>query len=126
MDVLPLAVSTMPDASFLRLAGPRPTLAVDILSQADVSDAGRVFTDQVDVGVQDGGVDGLTVLSQKVLKVESVEIHPLYQVAQRFRLKRGQSRVADLSVCLEVSIVDRLYQLLGDLDDFLFACLGGR
>lgn len=125
MDVLPLAVSAMPDTSFLRLAGPRPTLVVDKLSQADVSDAGCVLADQVDVGVQDGGVDGLAVLSQKVLKVESVEVHPLYQVAQRFRLKRGQSRVADLSVCLKVSIVDCFYQLFSDLDNFLFACLRG-
>lgn len=64
MDVLPLAVSAMPDASFLRLTGPRPTLAVNILSQTDVSDAGRVLADQVDVGVQDGGVDRFAVLSQ--------------------------------------------------------------
>lgn len=64
MDVLPLAFSAMPDSSFLRLAGPRPALVVDKLSQADVSDAGRVLPDQVDVGVQDGGVDGLAVLSQ--------------------------------------------------------------
>lgn len=36
-------------------------------------------------------------ISLTVLKVESVEIHPLYQVAQRLRLKRSQSRVADLT-----------------------------
>lgn len=64
MDVLPLAVSAVPHSGLLRLAGPRPTLSVDKLSQADVSDAGRVLADQVDVGVQDGGVDGLVVLGQ--------------------------------------------------------------
>lgn len=32
-----------------------------------------------------------------VLKVESMKIHPFYQVAQRFRLKRSQTRVADLA-----------------------------
>lgn len=32
-----------------------------------------------------------------VLKVEPVEVHPLYQVAQRLRLERSQSRVADLA-----------------------------
>lgn len=62
MDVLPLAVPAMPHAGFLRLAGPRPTLAVDKLSEANVGDAGRVLADQVDVGVQDCGVDGLAVL----------------------------------------------------------------
>lgn len=136
MDVLPLAVSAMPDTSFLRLAGSRPTLAVNKLGQADVSDAGCVLADQVDVRVQDGGVDGLAVLSQNfqnktgenkarmkitqqhhrltapltkmttdsnkminltVLKVESMKIHPFHQVAQRLRLKRSQSRVADLA-----------------------------
>lgn len=64
MDVLPLAVSAIPDASFLRLAGPRPALAVNKLSQADVSDAGCVLANQVHVGVQDGGVYWLAVLSQ--------------------------------------------------------------
>lgn len=78
MDVLPLAVSTMPHSSFLRLAGARPTLAIHKLSQADVSDAGCIFPNEVHMGVQDGGVDGLAVLSQKVLKIKSVEIHPLY------------------------------------------------
>lgn len=64
MDVLPLAVSALPHTRLLRLAGSRPTLRVNKLSQADVSDAGRVLTDQVDVGVQDRGVDGLVVLGQ--------------------------------------------------------------
>lgn len=64
MDVLPLAVPAVPHAGLLRLAGSRPALSVHVLSQADVSDAGRVLADQVDVGVQDGGVDGLVVLGQ--------------------------------------------------------------
>lgn len=64
MDVLPLAVSAMPHAGFLRLAGARPTPPVDKLSEADVGDAGGVVADQVDVGVQDGGVDGFAVFGQ--------------------------------------------------------------
>lgn len=64
MDVLPLAVPAVPHAGLFRLAGSRPTLSVHELSQADVSDAGRVLADQVDVGVQDRGVDGLVVLGQ--------------------------------------------------------------
>jgi len=31
-----------------------------------------------------------------VLEVEPVEVHPLHQVAERLRLKGGQSGVADL------------------------------
>lgn len=64
VDVLPLAVPALPDARLLRLAGARPALVVHVLGQADVSDAGGVLADQVDVGVQDGGVDGLAVLCQ--------------------------------------------------------------
>lgn len=64
MDVLPLAVSALPHSGLLRLAGSRPTLSVNELSEADVSDAGRVLTNQVDVRIQDRGVDGLVVLGQ--------------------------------------------------------------
>lgn len=64
VDVLPLAVSAVPDSSLLRLAGPWLTLIVYELSQADVGDAGGVLPDQVDVRIQDGGVDGLVVLGQ--------------------------------------------------------------
>lgn len=64
MDVLPLAVSAVPHARLLRLAGARPALPVHELGEADVGDAGGVLADQVHVGVQDGGVDGLAVLGQ--------------------------------------------------------------
>lgn len=97
-------------------------LAINELGEADVGDAGSVLSNQVDVGIQDCGVDRLTVLRQEVLKVESVEVHSLHQVAQGLRFKGGQTRITDLSVCLEVSIVDSLDQLFSDLDDLLFAC----
>lgn len=64
MDVLPLAVPAVPHARLLRLAGPRSTLVVHKLGQTDVGDAGGVLADQMHVGVQDGGVDGLVVLGQ--------------------------------------------------------------
>lgn len=73
VDVLPLAFPAMPHAGFLRLAGPRPTLAVHKLGQADVGDAGGLVADQVDVGVQDGGVDGLAVFGQNWRKVAGEE-----------------------------------------------------
>ena len=37
------------------------------------------------------------LINLTVLKVESVEVHPLYQVAQRLRLKRSQSGVANFT-----------------------------
>ena len=64
MHVLPLALPAVPDACLLGLAGARPALGVHTLGEADVGDAGGVLADQVDVRVQDGGVDGLAVLSQ--------------------------------------------------------------
>lgn len=46
------------------MAGAWAASAVDELREAYVGDAGSVFTNQVDVRVEDGGVDGLTVLRQ--------------------------------------------------------------
>lgn len=64
MDVLPLAVTAMPDAGLLRLHGARHTAAIDVLGETDVGDAGRLVADQVDVGVEQDGVDGLLGLGQ--------------------------------------------------------------
>lgn len=62
MNVLPFGVPAVPHASLLRLAAARPALSIHKLSEADVGDAGGVFSDQVHMRVQDGGVDGLAVL----------------------------------------------------------------
>lgn len=59
----PLGVAAVPHACLLRLAGARAALAVHVLRQADVGDAGGVLADQVHVGVEDGGVHGLAVLT---------------------------------------------------------------
>ena len=64
MHVEPLGISAMPHARLLRLAGARPALAVHVLRQADVGDAGGVLADQMDVGVEDGGVHRLAVFTQ--------------------------------------------------------------
>lgn len=44
MDVEPLGISTVPHTRLLRLAAAWPALAVDILRQSDVSDAGGVLS----------------------------------------------------------------------------------
>ncbi len=64
MHIEPLGIAAMPHTSLLRLAGARPALAVDVLRQADVGNAGGVLADQMDVGVEDGGVDWLAVFTQ--------------------------------------------------------------
>lgn len=64
VDIQPLAVSAVPDTGLFRLRGAGTALAVDVLCQADVCDAGSIFTNDMDVGVQDGGVYWLAVLRQ--------------------------------------------------------------
>ncbi len=64
MDTLPFRVPTMPHPRLFRLAAARPALPIHVLCEADVGDAGGLFSDQVHVRVEDGGVDGLTVLRQ--------------------------------------------------------------
>lgn len=121
MDILPFGVPTMPHPRLFRLAAAWPALPIHILREADVGDAGGLLSNQVHVRVEDGGVDGLTVLRQQVFKVKSVEVHPLHQVSQGLRFKAGESRVADFSIGFKVTIVDGLNKLLSDFDDLLFA-----
>lgn len=64
MHVEPFSIAALPHARLLRLAGARPALAVHVLRQADVRYAGSILADQVDVGVEDGGVHGLAVFTQ--------------------------------------------------------------
>lgn len=64
VHVEPLGVAAMPHARLLRLAGARPPLAVDVLRQADVGDAGGLLANQMDVGVEDGGVHWFAVFTQ--------------------------------------------------------------
>lgn len=64
MDVLPLAVAAVPDAGLLRLHGARYAVAVDVLGEADVGNAGGLVPDQVDMGVEQDSVDGLLPLGQ--------------------------------------------------------------
>lgn len=64
MDMLPLAVTAVPDTGLLCLHGARHAVAVNILCESDVSDAGGLFPNQVDMGVEEDGVDRLLGLGQ--------------------------------------------------------------
>lgn len=64
VDIQPLAITTVPDTGLFRLHGARTALAIYILSQADVSNAGCIFANNMNMRVQDGGVDWLAVLGQ--------------------------------------------------------------
>lgn len=77
MHVEPFGITAMPHTCLLRLAGARLALAVSVLRQANVGYAGRVLADQMDVGVEDGGVHRLAVLTQHCW-VENVQVSRLY------------------------------------------------
>lgn len=120
MDDLPLAVPAVPDARLLGLGGTRHAIGVDILSDADIGDAGSFLPNQVDVWVEDGGVHWFAVLGPQVLKVEAVEVQALYQVSESLWLKGGNTGVTHLRVALKVPIADGFDELLRHLDDLLF------
>lgn len=67
VDILPLAVSTVPDARLLRLHGARHAIAVDVLGETYISDAGGLVTNQVDMGVEQNGVDRVLGLGQSCI-----------------------------------------------------------
>ena len=75
VDIQPLAISAVPDAGLFRLRGAGPALAIDVLCQADVRDAGSIFTNDMDVRVQDGGVYWLAVLRQYWQNMQTHQLH---------------------------------------------------
>ena len=75
VDIQPLAISAVPDARLFGLRGAGPALAVDVLRQADVRNAGSIFSDDMDVGVQDGGVYRLAVLRQYWQNTQNHQLH---------------------------------------------------
>lgn len=64
VNVLPFSVSAVPDASFLRLHGAGQVVRIHVLCESDVSDAGGVLADQMNVRIQKNGVDGFVSLRE--------------------------------------------------------------
>lgn len=64
VHVEPFGVAAVPHTRLLRLAGAWPPLAVHVLRQTDVGDAGGLLANQMDVGVEDGGVHWFVILTQ--------------------------------------------------------------
>lgn len=58
----------------------------------------------MDLGIQSDRVKCMQIVSDgfngglTIVKVKSVEVHPLHQITQPLRLKRGQARVTNLPV----------------------------
>ena len=64
VQVEPAGVAALPQARLLGAAAAWPALGVHVLRQPDVGDAGGVGAQQVDVGVEEGGVDRPAALTQ--------------------------------------------------------------
>lgn len=64
VDVLPLAVTAMPDTRLLRLHGARHIVDVHVLGESYISNARGVLTDQVHMRVQQDGVDGFVAFGE--------------------------------------------------------------
>lgn len=64
MDVLPFAVAAVPDTGLLGLHGARHVVDVHVLGEPNVSDARSVLADQVNVRVQQDGVDGFVAFGE--------------------------------------------------------------
>lgn len=75
VDIKPLAISAVPDTGLFRLCGAGPALAINVLCQADIRDAGSIFTNDMDMGVQDGGVYWLAVLRQYWQNMQNHQLH---------------------------------------------------
>lgn len=58
---LPFAIPAVPDAGLLGLGSAGNSSGVHVLRDANVGNAGRLVSHQVDVGVQDRRVHGLAV-----------------------------------------------------------------
>lgn len=82
VDIQPLAISAVPDAGLFRLRGAGPALAINVLCQADICNAGSIFTNDMDMGVQDGGVYWLAVLRQYW---QNIQIHQLHFTTKKQR-----------------------------------------
>lgn len=75
VDIQPLAISAVPNTGLFWLCGAGPALAINVLCQADVRNAGSIFTNDMDVGVQDGGVYWLAVLRQYWQNTQTHQLH---------------------------------------------------
>lgn len=129
MDDLPLPVAAVPHSGLLWLGGARRPVGVDVLRHSDVSNARGLVANQVDVRVQDGGVDWFTVFrphwgvqikvetvkgqnSQSrgkpstaqeltVFKIKAMEVEAFHQIPQSLGLECRHSRVTHFPVGVE-------------------------
>lgn len=64
VDVLPFAITTVPDTRFFRLHGARHIADIHVLGEPYISDACSILTDQVYMRVQQDGVDGFVAFGE--------------------------------------------------------------
>lgn len=129
MDDLPLPVAAVPHSGLLWLGGAWRPVGVDVLRHSDVSNARGLVANQVDVRVQDGGVNWFAVFrphwrvqikvetvkgqnSQSrgkpstaqeltVFKIKAMEVQAFHQIPQSLGLERRHSWVTHFPVGVE-------------------------
>lgn len=77
VDNLPLAIPAVPDARLLWLGGAWHSVGIDVLGDAYIGDAGGLLPDQMNVWVEDGGVNWFAVLGPHCQKRTMLVIMPL-------------------------------------------------
>lgn len=96
-------------------------ILVNVLSESNVGNASRVVRQEMNVRRQNCCVQCLRVALQNVVEIELVEIDSVDEMSERGRVERGQCRIAQFRVRLEVATRQRVQQLFRQLYDLSFA-----
>lgn len=78
VHTLPLVVTALPHSCLLALLCVGLPLLVHVLGEADVCNAGCIFTQEVHVGTEDHCIYCFTVLPKHIIKVKFVELQALH------------------------------------------------
>jgi hypothetical protein len=121
MHVLPPAIFLLPNSSFLDGSGHGGAVFPDPLIQANISDHRHVAHDP-DSGRAHGSLMLSTSAAQ--LKVKTMKVQTFDELPLGFRLKGGQSRIAEFLVNGPISVGNRIQQTLIESQEFVIQGIG--
>jgi len=109
MHVLPAAIFLLPNSSFLDGSGHGGAVFPDSLIQANISDYRHIAHDP-----DSGRTHGRLMLSASAAKLEvkAMKVQTFDELPLGFRLKGGQSRIAELLVDSPIGVGNRIQQTL--------------
>ncbi len=111
VDVFPLAILFVPDASFLDGAGRGSAACVGSLRETHIANDGCVAHDPN----LRAGKRCLYLAARRLFqfKIEAMEIHPLHQLSERFGFEAGEGWVTQFTIGSPVAVDDTLEQAFG-------------